>query len=260
MAANPAPSKACGEQSRTVEGENDRVRRAYEKRKAQGLDQRYCSFNKGFLQSVQERERVLLSMLARTLGTQLSGKSVLDIGCGIGATLLPMVQYGFEPQCCFGIDILQDRIAAARQRLPNITFQCCSAQQMPFTENSFDLATMFTCLSSILSDSVRAEVCRESMRVVKPGGWVLSYDFRVNNPFNADVRAVTLKELRRYYPGCRYITKTLTLLPMLGRMVGKYCPALCSLLSLCPALRTHRMTMFQKPERKISDLRLPISD
>jgi len=239
--AKPALSK--------VEGENDRVRRAYEKRKAKGsaLADRYSPFNKGFLQSVQERERVLLSMLARTLGTTLSGKQILDIGCGIGATLLPMLQYGFQAQDCFGIDILQDRIAAARKRLPNMTFQCCSAEHMPFTENSFDLATMFTCLSSILSDSVRAEVCRESMRVVKPGGWVLIYDFRVNNPFNPDVRAVSLKELRRYYAGCRYITRTLTLLPTLGRIVGKYYPALCSLLSLCPALRTHRMTMFQKP-------------
>lgn len=161
MAANPAVTK--------VEGENDRVRRAYEKRKAKGLAHRYSPFNKGFLQSVQERERVLLSMLARTLGTTLSGKHILDIGCGTGGTLLPMLQHGFQAQDCFGIDILQDRIAAARERLPNMTFECCSAQHMPFTENSFDLATMFTCLSSILRDSVRAEVCHESMRVVKPG-------------------------------------------------------------------------------------------
>jgi ubiquinone/menaquinone biosynthesis C-methylase UbiE len=241
-----------------VEGENDRVRRAYEKRKAQGWDQRYCLFNKGYLLSVQERERVLLSMLARTLGTQLSDKHLLDIGCGTGGTLLPMLQYGFQPECCFGIDILADRIAAARKRLPNVTFQCCSAQHIPFTENSFDLATMFTCLSSILSDSIRAEVCRVSMRVLKPGGWVLIYDFRINNPFNPDVRAVSLKELKRYYSGCRYITKTLTLLPMLGRAVGKCSPALCGLLSLCPFLRMHRMTMFQKPKTKISDLRFAI--
>lgn len=161
MAANPAVSK--------VEGENDRVRRAYEKRKAKGLAHRYCPFNKGFLQSVQERERALLSMLARTLGTSPAGKHILDIGCGIGATLLPMLQYGFQAQDCFGIDILEDRIAAARKRLPNMTFECCSAQHMPFREDSFDLATMFTCLSSILSDAIRAEVCRESMRVLKPG-------------------------------------------------------------------------------------------
>lgn len=227
--------------------ENDRVRRAYQKRKAKGYNYRYSLFNKAFLQSVQERERVLLSMLARTLGTTLSGKSVLDIGCGTGGTLLPMLQYGFEPEACFGIDILPDRIAAARKRLPNVTFEYCSAERIPFEEGSFDLATMFTCLSSILSDSVRAEVCRESIRVLKPGGWVLIYDFRVNNPFNPDVRAVGLKELKRYYSGCRYITRTLTLLPMLGRIVAKCSPALCSLLSLCPFLRTHRMTMFQKP-------------
>lgn len=239
MPAKAVPSK--------VEGESDRVRRAYQKRKAQGLDHRYSPFNKGFLQSVQERERVLLFMLARTLGTTLAGKRILDIGCGTGGTLLPMLQYGFEPQRCFGIDILQDRIAAARKRLPNMTFKCGSAEHVPFAEGSFDLATMFTCLSSILSDSVRRAVCRESIRVLKPGGWVLIYDFRVNNPFNPDVRAVTLKDLKRYYSGCRYITRTLTLLPMLGRIVAKYSPILCSLLSLRPALRTHRMTMFQKP-------------
>jgi hypothetical protein len=38
----------------------------------------------------------------------------------------------------------------------------------------------------------------------------------------------------------------LTLLPQLGRAVGKYSTGICSLLAVIPLLRTHRMTMFQK--------------
>jgi ubiquinone/menaquinone biosynthesis C-methylase UbiE len=231
-----------------AEKELDRIRKAYEKRKTKGWNQRYSLFNKGFLQAIQERERLFLSMLANnTLATSLVGKRVLDIGCGTGETLLAMLQYGFRAENCFGVDILEDRIALARKRLPNMTFSCCSAEHIPFERGSFDLATMFLCLSSILDYSIRATVCRQAWECLKPGGAVVIYDFRVDNPFNLDVKAVTLNELKSYYPTCKFNTKTLTLLPMLGRRIGNYSVGLCNLLALCPFLRTHRMTVFQKP-------------
>ncbi|MFB0524902.1 MAG: class I SAM-dependent methyltransferase [Phycisphaerae bacterium] len=229
-----------------ADSEVDRMCKVYKKRKTEDWDQQYSLFNKSFLQVIQERERVLLSMLANTLGTSLADKRVLDIGCGTGQTLLAMLQYGFRAENCFGIDILEDRIALARKRLPNMTFVCCSAEHIPFEKGSFDLLTLFTCLSSILDDSIRAAVCEQAWECLKPGGVALIYDFRVNNPFNPDVRAVTLNELKSYYPTCKYNTKTLTLLPMFGRRIGRYSIGLCNLLALCPFLRTHRMTALQK--------------
>ena len=49
----------------------------------------------------------------------------------------------------------------------------------------------FTVFSSILNDSVRKQIAAEMLRVAKPGGGVLWFDLRVNNPRNPNVRGVT---------------------------------------------------------------------
>ncbi len=128
-----------------------------------------------------------------------------------------------------------------------MTFACCSAEDMPFEKGMFDLVTMFTCLSSVLDDNIRWKICEEAFAMLHPGGWVLIYDFRVNNPSNPDVKAVRLNEMKEYFPGCKCYSKSLTLLPPLARFVGAYSMTLCSVLSTFPFLRTHRMTIFQKP-------------
>ncbi len=231
---------------KSADSERERIERVYQARREKGWGKRYSWFQGGTLQSLQERERVLLSMLNKTVGS-LKDKRILDVGCGEGGTLLPFVLYGADPKKCFGIDILENHIEAARQRFPNITFECCSGDNILFEKGTFDLVTMFTCLSSVLDNKIRFAICQEAVVMLRPGGWVLIYDFRVNNPFNADVKAVTLKELKQYFPCCKYYTKTLTLLPQLGRAIGTSSMSLCSLLAKLPFLRTHRMTMFQKP-------------
>jgi len=227
--------------------EHERVTKAYQRRSDGELSSRYCLFNRGNLQHLQERERVLLRMLKKCFGGSVRERRVLDIGCGRGGTLLPMLLYRFKPQNCFGVDILEDRIADARTLLPNVTFACCSAEAIPFEKETFDLVTMFTCLSSVLDKEIRAKICRQAIEMLRPGGWVLIYDFRVDNPSNPDVSAVRLSELKGHFPGMNCSSRTLTLLPPLARLTGRYSPSLCGILALVPFLRTHRMTIFQKP-------------
>jgi ubiquinone/menaquinone biosynthesis C-methylase UbiE len=187
-------------------------------------------------------------MLRYVFGGVVSDKKVLDIGCGKGGTLLPLVLYGFSPEHCYGVDILPDRINEARRKFPSFHFECCSAENCSFEKDSFDLVMMFTCLSSILDESIREKVCRAAMNMLKPSGWVLIYDFIVNNPSNPDVKAVTLSQLKQIFDGYNLYSKKLTLLPPLGRILGRYSYGLCSICSWIPFLQTHRMTLFQKPE------------
>lgn len=224
------------------ENESERVCRAYENRKIKGWGKRYSWYEKGVLHRVQERERVLLLMLKDTVGN-LSDKRILDIGCGYGNTLIPFLLYGAKIENCFGVDILEDRIESAKKRLPGMTFACCSAENIPFQKNTFDLVTMFTCLSSVLDNHIRWRICQEALAMLRPGGWVLNYDFRVNNPFSPDVKAVRLDELKEHFPGCKCYSKRLTLIPPLARTLGRYSVALCNILTLIPFLRTHRISM-----------------
>jgi len=228
--------------------ENERIKAAYQKRKDKGLSRRYTLYNKAQIYIVQERQRVLLSMLSKTV-RELNDKKILDIGCGRGGTLKPFLFYGARMENCYGVDILEDSIAKAKSYLPGMHFECCSAQETTFAEESFDLVTMFTCLSSILDYDIRFDVCDKAWKMLKPGGWVLIYDFRVNNPNNKDVKGVRLKELQSYYKGCPSISKRLTLLPPLARLIAPFSVLLYDLLACLPFLQTHRMTMFHKPPR-----------
>ena len=227
-------------------GEGDRVKKAYDARKGKGLSSRYTLYQKGTLHEMQWRERVMLSMLEKSLGCML-GKRILDIGCGTGGTLKPFLQYGIEMRDCYGVDILEDKIEAAKSSLPSMNFVCCSAENIPFEKGTFDLVTKFTCLSSVLNNNIRKSICHQAMEMLRPGGWILVYDFYVNNPYNSDVKAVKLNELKSYFPNCTCHSKRLTLLPPSSRRLAKYSMALCSLLGTIPQLRTHRITMFQKP-------------
>ena len=226
--------------------EAQRVQLAYERRKQQKPSRLYSFFNKACLELYQQRERVLLSMLQKAFSPPLADKKIVDIGCGTGGTLLPMISYGFSPHCCYGVDILEDHVKAAQKRFPSMTFECCSAENCSFEKGSFDLVMMFTCLSSILDTAIRQKVCEASINLLKPGGWVFIYDFVVNNPSNPDVKAVRLNELDGYFRGFKRYSKKLTLLPPLGRMIGSY--ILCTALSWIPFLQTHRMTIYQKPD------------
>ena len=222
------------------------MKRVYQRREEKQWGKRYSWYEKGTLQSLQERERVLLSMLKNTV-EDLSDKRILDIGCGSGNTLIPFLLYGAKTENCFGIDILEDRIKKAKEKLPGMTFICCSAENISLEKGSFDLVTMFTCLSSVLDNDIRRKICEEAFAMLRPGGWFLIYDFRVNNPSNPDVKGVKLGELKAYFPGCKYYSKKLTLLPPLARFVGLYSMFMCSVLSVFPFLKMHRMTAFQKP-------------
>lgn len=228
--------------------EAERVKRVYQHREEKQWGKRYSWYQKGTLQVLQERERVLLYMLKNTVGN-LSDKRILDVGCGRGAMLIQLLLYGAKTENCFGIDLLEDRIKEAKAKLPGMKFICCSAEDIPLEKGTFDLVTMFTCLSSVLDSDIRRKICEEVFAMLRPGGWFLIYDFRVNNPSNPDVKGVKFDELKTYFSGCKYYSKKLTLIPPLGRLIGRYSMTMCGILAIVPFLRTHRISVFQKPDK-----------
>jgi len=82
-------------------------------------------------------------------------------------------------------------------------------------------------------------VLTEVRRVLMPGGTVLWYDFRYNNPWNPHVRGMTKRHIRQFFPGFEMHLRTITLLPPLARRLGRLTPVLYPLLAAIPPLRTH---------------------
>ena len=97
----------------------------------------------------------------------------LDVGCGNGAFTEELIAR-CAPAAVTAIDPSDDQLAYARTRpgAGMTDFRVGDAQNLPFAENSFDVATMALVIS-FLADPGRAVT--EMARVVRPGGWVATY-------------------------------------------------------------------------------------
>jgi SAM-dependent methyltransferase len=230
-------------------GEVDRLKRTYQGYREEGYDRRWSSENPGNREMVRERQAALRALLAARGLLSLAGRRVLDVGCGNGSELAHLLLLGAEARHLKGVDLLQERVAAARAAHPELAFSCANAETLDEPDSAFDLVMLFTVLSSILDPVMEGHLCAEVGRILKPGGAVLFYDFRFRNPFNPRVHGVTRGALRRLFPGYALEVKSVTLLPPLARRLGRRTEALYPILARLPFLRTHLLGLLVKPDR-----------
>ena len=190
--------------------------------------------------------RACLEALVRESWFPLQGCRIADIGCGDGTWLLEFAQWGADPVDLFGIDLDETRITAARRRLPASELVACDAHCLPWPSGSFDLVSQFTLLTSVLATPVKQAVAGEMLRVLKPGGIILWYDFQFNNPRNPNVRGIKATEIRSLFPGCDVKLTRVTLAPPIARLVVPTSWILALLLEKLPFLRTHYLGIVQK--------------
>lgn len=99
--------------------------------------------------------------------------SWLDVGCGNGAFTEELIAR-CSPAAVTAVDPSEDQLAYARTRsgAGMADFRAGDAQNLPFADNSFDVAAMALVIA-FLPDPGRAVA--EMARVVRPGGWVATY-------------------------------------------------------------------------------------
>jgi ubiquinone/menaquinone biosynthesis C-methylase UbiE len=218
----------------------ERVRAAYARRDALGLESRYAYWEPANLFIYQGRERAILQLLQSHGILSLEGHSILDAGCGDGNVLYDFVRYGAKASDLTGVDLLPERIARATALLPGADLRVGDVQSLSFADASFDLVLAFTLLSSVVEPATRTRVCSELTRVLKPNGIVLIYDFWIN-PFNRDTRPVSRAQLRRLFPGRKIVVRSVTLAPPIVRVLGGRPGGwfAASALEMLPFLRTH---------------------
>jgi ubiquinone/menaquinone biosynthesis C-methylase UbiE len=205
-------------------------------------------WNPEVLARVHERQRATTALLAANGVHSLAGLDVIEIGCGNGANLLEFLQLGAEPGRLVGNELLPDRLAEARRRLPEaVRLYPGDASALTFGASSFDIVYQSTVFSSVLDDALQADVAAAMWRWLRPGGAVLWYDFTVGNPRNPDVRGVPLRRIRALFPDGRLRGRRLTLAPPLARRVVRLHPGLYTVFNALPLLRTHLLCWIQKP-------------
>jgi ubiquinone/menaquinone biosynthesis C-methylase UbiE len=225
--------------------EETRIRDAYARRQTLARD---SWFDAAHLFMIQQRERRVLPLLARQGFGRLEETRILEIGCGTGQWLRDFVKWGARPDHITGVDLLADRIAIARRLCsPDTVLKCGSAAALDVPDASFDLVLQSTVFTSILDAAMRRSVAAEMLRVLRPDGMILWYDYHVDNPANPDVRGVRKREIHELFPRCRIQLQRETLAPPLARAVAPYSLLACHLLDAVPLLRTHYLGAIRKP-------------
>lgn len=176
----------------------------------------YSWFSQANLFGIQQRQRATLKVLRSFGVTMLEGLSILEMGCGGGGVLTEYLGFGALPEKLYGIDLLFDRLIHAHHTLPASGIANADGSALPFPSHAFDLVLQSTAISSILDPQLRQRICADMLRVLKPGGLVLSYDFWLN-PTNPQTRGVTPSEIKRLFPNCSYQFHRITLAPPIAR-------------------------------------------
>lgn len=211
-------------------------------------DDRYIFTNPSVFMSHQEKLKEILKVFRMAFPeVTLSELKLIEVGCGSGDNLLDFLRCGFMPQNLCGIELLPERVEAARSRLPSaLSVYECDAKSADVAFNSLDVVVQSTVFSSILDDDFQQGLADHVWRWVKPGGGVLWYDFIYNNPSNPDVRGVPVNRVRQLFPNGKLTVKHITLAPPISRRVCRIHPNAYHLFNALPLLRTHVLCWIEK--------------
>jgi len=239
------------------QAEQERLNHAYRQWHGGAALARYAWHRPEIVRQSTARTRALATLLAATVGRDLSALRVLDIGCGNGGFLRQLIDWGAAPGHLAGTELQQDRLAVARARTARgVRWHLGGLDAFP--DDSVDLVSANTVFSSILDEDLRRALAADMWRVLRPGGWTMIFDFRYNNARNPNVRKVGDVELLRFWPTEQRRYCSLVLASPVGRALASLPWLVPELLAACvPLLRSHFIYMARKPEpvvRKCRDM------
>lgn len=113
--------------------------------------------------------RKIISSFVREICSHIKDRrpKILDVGCGTGANLVMLGEFGEA----HGIDVSHDALAFCRERgLENVRHG--AAEELPYKDGTFDLVTALDVVEHLDDD---AAGLREFHRVLRSGGHILLF-------------------------------------------------------------------------------------
>lgn len=219
--------------------EIERIRLEYQRRDQDGrLAARYERAGAAARFIAERRDAAIVEALRQQLAASASSARLLDVGCGTGDDLVRFHALGMRPSALIGVDLVAERLAAARSRGVRSGLTRGNGGELPFKDSTFDVVFQSMMFTSMLEQRLRQATALEMLRVLKPDGLILWYDFWCN-PFNRATKGIRLGGLKRLFPGCAILARRVTLAPPLARLVVPFTPGGARALEAVRWLRTH---------------------
>ena len=139
------------------------------------------------------RDEALVGSWRHFSDDELTGKDVLDFGCGAGPLAFLLISKGLAKSIT-GVDLYAHDLERARRTLARhpeygevLRFIQGDAERIPVPDESADLITAFDCLEHVMEP---APILAEWERVLRPGGRVLIEWFPFKGPWGPHMEAL----------------------------------------------------------------------
>ena len=97
----------------------------------------------------------------------LEDKSILDIGCGVGAFVRRLREFSSRVA---GIDVDRERVTEGGKAVPDLALAV--GERLPFADGAFDVILLHEVLEHVTDDQA---TLREANRLLRPGGRVVIF-------------------------------------------------------------------------------------
>lgn len=135
-----------------------------------------------------EIDRYLIPGVLRAMADVPKGSTVLDLGCGNGATTAVLAQNGWK---MWGVDMSESGIRHAQQAHPHIRFYCFDAQKgLSFLGRSFDAVVSTEMIEHVYDPDAVIANCWQALQ----GGGKLI----LTTPYNGWLKNVAIAVSGRY--------------------------------------------------------------
>jgi ubiquinone/menaquinone biosynthesis C-methylase UbiE len=138
----------------------------------------------------------------------LAGMQVLDVGCGDGSWLRYYLELGAEASKVHGVDVSDILFEEARAINPTISLSLIDGSRLPFSDQSFDLVTQWTCFMCIPTEEWRHRMAKEIVRVLRPGGRIFWWDTPKANTRLSDGRSI---DPTLFFPGLQIVRRNVNI-------------------------------------------------
>lgn len=147
---------------------------------------------------------------------------MLEVGAGSGANVYSFYQLGIRPENFYGNELVPSLVESLSKVIPRSQIFAGDILGIPTDSEKFDVIYIGTVFSSILNEELSKAIAEHIWKLVMPGGLVLWYDIKFNNPFNREVRGISRAEVKRLFPNASLVkSRSITLPPPIGRRVGR---------------------------------------